>query len=55
MFHFCYFSVDKNSEEMKELSVVGEGAGHSWLYYFGLVFGLLTVVSCGGLAPPLYA
>ena len=54
MFHFVLFLVEKNSGEMKELSVVGEGGGHSWIYYFGLVFGLLTVVGCGGCILALF-
>ena len=33
--------------DMKELTTAGEGGGQSWVFYFGVTFGLVTVVGCG--------
>ena len=55
MFHLFYFFLEeKGSGEMKELSIAGEGGGQSWVYYFGLTFGLVTVVGCGGCILALF-
>ena len=48
MFHlFLFFLEERDAGEMKELTTAGEGGGQSWIYYFGLSFGLVTVVGCG--------
>ena len=55
MFFILFFLVAKDSDDkMKELSTVAEGSGHSWIYYFGLTFGLVTVVGCGGCILALF-
>ena len=54
MVYILFFLVAKDSDKMKELSTVAEGSGHSWIYYFGLTFGLVTVVGCGGCILALF-
>ena len=55
MFFILFFLVAKDSDDkMKELSTVAEASGHSWIYYFGLTFGLLTVVGCSGCILALF-
>ena len=55
MFFILFFLVAKDSDDkMKELSTVAEASGHSWIFYAGLTFGLLTVVGCSGCILALF-
>ena len=55
MFFILFFLVAKDSDDkMKQLSTVAEASGHSWIFYAGLTFGLVTVVGCSGCIIALY-
>ena len=55
MCHLVFPLVAKDSDdEMKQLSTVAEGSGHSWIFYAGLSFGLVTVVGCSACIIALY-